>query len=246
MAQTGDIFQDLLGVGGVLAKVEESGFLPTGAMGAVTMRAVLRGLVDDNKQPIFKATVQGTTEYAIDGTPIEFPMNGAFDNTEALMIVGDFNQLVYSIRQDVTYKVLDQATIVNPSTQEILYNLAQQDMVALRVVMRLGWEIPNPINAFNTTAGRFPFAVYVPDTANPSVTTKPSSTSVAVGATKKITATTIPAKATVTWSSSDNTKATVADGVVTGVAAGNAIIVASITVGGETYSDRTVVTVTGS
>lgn len=31
-------------------------------------------------------------------------------------------------------------------------------MVALRVVMRLGWEIPNPVNALNETTKRFPFA----------------------------------------------------------------------------------------
>ena len=42
----------------------------------------------------------------------------------------------------------------------IAYNLMQNDMVALRAVMRLGWEIPNPINALKTDkAERFPFAV---------------------------------------------------------------------------------------
>ena len=92
-----------------------------------------------------------------------FPQNGAFDRTSALMISGDFNQLVYSIRQDVTYKVLTEATIVDPSTKEVIYALAQQDMVALRIVMRLGWEIPNPINSLKPTeAQRFPFAVLTP------------------------------------------------------------------------------------
>ena len=37
--------------------------------------------------------------------------------------------------------------IQDPDSGEILYNLMQNDMVALRAVMRLGWEIPNPINA---------------------------------------------------------------------------------------------------
>src|SRR5699024_8123176 len=46
---------------------------------------------------------------------------------------------------------------------EIVYNLAQDDMVALRVVMRLGWEIPNPINALQPDESiRFPFAVILP------------------------------------------------------------------------------------
>jgi len=36
-------------------------------------------------------------------------------------------------------------------------------MVALRAVMRLGWEAANPINAFNAdNATAFPFSVYTP------------------------------------------------------------------------------------
>lgn len=160
---TGDTYTDIMGVDGVIAKVEESGFLPTGAMSAVKMRALLRGLLDQNGNPIFKTDMQGSTQYALDGVPMTFPMNGAFDTSKALMIVGDFNQLVYSIRQDVTYKLLTEATIIDPSTKEIVYSLAQQDMVALRAVMRLGWEIPNPINAFQPDeAKRSPFAVYAP------------------------------------------------------------------------------------
>lgn len=165
---TTDTFSDIMGVGGVISIVEESGFLPTGAMSAVKMRAILRGLKDTTGQPIFKTDMQGATQYALDGTPMVFPMNGAFDPTKALMILGDFNQLVYSIRQDVTYKLLTEATIIDPSTKAVVYSLAQQDMVALRAVMRLGWEIPNPINAFQPDeTKRSPFAVYKPATVSP-------------------------------------------------------------------------------
>lgn len=160
---TDDVYCDIMDVDGVIAKVEESGFLPTGAMAAVKMRAILRGLKDANGQPVFKTDMQGATQYALDGVPMVFPKNGAFDPAKALMILGDFNQLVYSIRQDVTYKLLTEATIIDPSTKEVVYSLAQQDMVALRAVMRLGWEIPNPISAFQPDeTKRSPFAVYAP------------------------------------------------------------------------------------
>lgn len=168
VTKTADVYADIMGENGLIAKVENSGFLPTGIMSAVQMRATLRGLRDTTQNPIFKSDMQGSTNYALDGIPMDFPMNGAFDPTAALMIAGDFSQLTYSIRQDVTYKLLDQATIVDPSDNTILYNLAQQDMVALRAVMRLGWEIPNPINAFNAgNANRFPFAVYKPAATAP-------------------------------------------------------------------------------
>ena len=91
-----------------------------------------------------------------------FMDNGVWDKTKSTLVAGDFSQAVYSIRQDVTYKVLTEAVIQDPSDGSILYNLAQDDMVALRVVMRLGWEIPNPVNALNETETRFPFASLKP------------------------------------------------------------------------------------
>lgn len=155
-----DLYTNIMGEGGVIAKIEESGYLPTGHMGAVSMRAKLRGLKDTTGQPLYKSDMQGATRYALDGEAMYFPMNGAFDPAQALMISGDFKQLVYSIRQDITYKILTEATIVDPATKQVIYSLAQQDMVALRVVMRLGWEIPNPINAYQPDKEkRFPFAV---------------------------------------------------------------------------------------
>ena len=69
---------------------------------------------------------------------------------------------------------------------------------------------------------------------------------VAVGSTTALTASTAPSGETVTWSSSDTSKATVSSGTVTGVAAGTATITASITVDGNTYTDSCTVTVTGS
>ena len=152
-----------MGPDGLIAKAEESGYMPTGVMSAVGMRARLRGLTDRNGQPIFLANMQGRASYMLDGLEMSFPMNGAWDSESALMIAGDFKQLVYSIRQDVSYKVLTEATIVDPTTREVVYSLAQQDMVALRAVMRLGWEIPNPVSAYRSDLLHYsPFAVYLP------------------------------------------------------------------------------------
>ena len=154
------LYDKIMGEDGVIAKVEGAGFFPSGHMADITMRAKLRGVKDSAGQPIFKSDMQGSTAYALDGSPMDFPRNGAFDKTKALMITGDFSQLVYSIRQDVTYKLLTEATIVDPSTKEVIYALAQQDMVALRIVMRLGWEVPNPINSLKPKeTERFPFAI---------------------------------------------------------------------------------------
>ena len=166
-ASTPTLYADIMGTGGLIAQVENSGYLPTGVMSAVTMRAALRGLLDKSDRPLFKADMQGSTQYTLDGVPMTFPMNGAFDPTEALMIVGDFSQLTYAIRKDITFKIFTEGVVQN-TDGSIAYNLMQNDMVALRAVMRLGWEIPNPINAFNASnANRFPFSVYLPYGSNP-------------------------------------------------------------------------------
>ncbi|ENZ10199.1 phage major capsid protein [Enterocloster clostridioformis] len=165
-----DYYNLLLGEGGVISKVEEDGFMATGALAAMTMRAKLRGIRAEDGSLIFKSDMQGSTNYALDGAPMYFPQNGAYDNTIAQLIVGDFKQAVYSIRQDVTVKILDQGVIQDPTTKEIVYNLAQQDMVALRIVFRMGWALPNPATRMDEDRVGCPFAYLEP--TSPAVTQK--------------------------------------------------------------------------
>lgn len=155
----------IMGEGGVIAKVEESGRMVTGALSAMDMRAKLRGLKGQDGHPIFKSDMQGATSYALDGAPMYFPQNGSFDQSIAQLIVGDFSQAVYSIRQDITVKILDQGVIQDPSTKAIVYNLAQQDMIALRVVFRMGWALPNPATRMDGDRTSCPFAYLEPATA---------------------------------------------------------------------------------
>lgn len=141
-----------------MVKVEESGYNVTGVVGGVDLKGKFRMMLDTIGQPI-----KGTE---IDELPKAYIDNGAWDKSKAQLIVGDMTQAVYSIRQDITFKILDQAVIQDPSTGDIVYNLAQQDMVALRAVMRIGWEIPNPINALSPDESvRFPFALVDPSVA---------------------------------------------------------------------------------
>ncbi len=158
-------YDTLLGENGVISKVEESGHMVNGAIAPMAMRGKLRGIKNTSGTPLFKSDMQGSTQYALDGAPLYFPQNGAFDASIAQMIVGDWSQAVYSIRQDVTTKILDQGVIQDPNTKQIIYNLAQQDMIALRVVFRMGWALPNPATALNSDRTLVPFAYLEPATA---------------------------------------------------------------------------------
>lgn len=148
--ETGHLYSD---INDVMTKVEESGYEVNGILGGVGLKGKFRMMTDTTGQPL------NTTE--IGSVRREFMDNGVWDKTTSTLIAGDFSQAVYAIRQDVTYKILDQA-VIQDTDGSILYNLAQDDMVALRVVMRLGWEIPNPVNALNETDARFPFASLKP------------------------------------------------------------------------------------
>lgn len=98
------------------------------------------------------------------GDPIVYSMRGLFPSggaagTSVRDFAGDWSQFMFGVRQDITYKILDQA-VIQAADGTIQFNLAQQDMVALRVVLRCGWQVANIIN--NDQAGeanRYPIAV---------------------------------------------------------------------------------------
>lgn len=165
---TGKDYYDLiLGENGVFAKVEDDGYGVTGALAPMTFKSKLRGLRDTTGQPIFKSNMQDVARYSLDGAPITFPENGAFYANIAQLVVGDFSQAVYAIRQDITVKILDQGVIQDPDTKEIIYNLAQQDMTALRIVFRMGWALPNPATRLNEDRTGCAFAYLEPGTPTP-------------------------------------------------------------------------------
>ena len=154
-----NLYDKIMGEEGSIALIQNSGYFVNGHMADISMRAKLRGLKNANGDPLFKSDMQGGTTYSLDGSPMNFPNNGSFDKSKALMISGDFSQLVYSIRQDITFKLFTEGVVQN-TDGSIAYNLMQNDMVALRAVMRLGWEIPNPINSIQKDkTKRCPFAV---------------------------------------------------------------------------------------
>ena len=158
----GITFDTILAQDGMFGKVEEAGYIVDGVIAAMRARAALRGIKDDASRPIFMPSMQDRTQYTLDGAPVYFPENGSFDPTVAQMVAGNWRQLVWAMRQDIETKILDQAVIQDPSTKEIVYNLAQQDMIALRVTFRAGFAVPNPATRLNENRTLVPFAYIEP------------------------------------------------------------------------------------
>jgi len=159
---TGDIVDKIGGEGGIMNLVEADGFDVNFFLGAVSVKAKLRGARTAEGALIFQPSVTADTPSTLYGQPLEFPQNGAWDASSALLICGDRTAGVIGVRQDIQVKILDQA-VIQDGSGTIVYNLAQQDMVALRATMRVAWQVPNPItNLGGGGSSQYPFAVLTP------------------------------------------------------------------------------------
>lgn len=152
----GGVFGDVDDVHNV---VELDGFDVTGWAANRSFRGALRSGRNTLGDRLDSArTNQSLTE--LDGSPIVYPMRGLWP-ANTLAFGGDWSQYVLGVRQDITMKMLDQA-VIQDNTGAIVYNLAQQDMQALRLVMRVGWQVANLINNDQpNVANRYPVGALI-------------------------------------------------------------------------------------
>lgn len=74
-------------------------------------------------------------------------------------IVNELNRVAVGYLGYQKEKLFTEGVVQN-TDGTIAYNLMQNDMVALRAVMRMGWEVPNPINALaKDKTKRCPFSI---------------------------------------------------------------------------------------
>ena len=95
------------------------------------------------------------------GRPLRDVKNGSWDSSTAHLLGGDWSKALVGIRQDITYKVFTEG-VISDAEGKIVLNLMQQDSVAVRVVMRLGYNLPIPVSRLAADDARFPFAVLQP------------------------------------------------------------------------------------
>lgn len=154
-----------------MGTVEVDGFDPNGIAMRSSLVSTFRGLREATTNAlIFNAPINQGVEVAsfkgnIWGLRTSVWKTGAFEahDTAAAnasqLIVGDWSQGRIGIRQDIRYEMFKEG-IISDDTGTIIYNLMQQDMMALRVTCRYGYAVPNPTNRLQpTTASRYPFAV---------------------------------------------------------------------------------------
>lgn len=157
-----DLYDAVLGTSGAISLIEAKGYMSTGHVAAPTFRSQVRGVRDADGNPIFTTDPQARENYRFDGAPIDFVgqnfFTGVTSGGKAVQCIGgDWSQVVWTFRRALEIKMLDQAAL-HDSNGTLTMNLAQDDMVALRCTMRIGWQIANPINSVDAST-QYPFYV---------------------------------------------------------------------------------------
>lgn len=154
-----DLAQDVTTLGKVLVK---DGFSLDGFISAPGFTWELVGLRSTQNVPIYQPSLSGDTPDTLYGRPLNEALNGAFDATKASLIGGQFSNAVVGLRQDITFRMFDQG-VISDDTGKVIVNLMQQDSQAMRVVMRCGFAVANPVTPLNANEStRSPFAVLSP------------------------------------------------------------------------------------
>lgn len=144
----------------LLSVLEDTGYDVTGIAAQRSLRGKLRDLRDNNNNPIFQP-IAGEQPATIYSVPTQFIAPGTWDAALATAIAGEWGNAAYSIRQDMTFEIFDTG-VISDEDGKVVMNLLQQDMVALRAVIRLAWQVANPIDIDRPYGTGFPFAVLAP------------------------------------------------------------------------------------
>jgi len=145
----------------LIGKIEEDGYDITGYLSPIATRSKFRKVRDTQGRKLDESRV-GADLRSVDGVPIMYPMRGLWPvsggagvNGVALL-GGDWSQFVVGVKSGIEYKLITDGVITDDSGN-IVYNLPQQDMQALRLKFRIGWQVANTINNDNPDgATRYP------------------------------------------------------------------------------------------
>lgn len=149
----------------LIATVEEDGFDVTGFVAALAAKRKFRAARNVQGDKTDPGRISGDLN-SIDGSPVHYPMRGLWTTggsagTNVRLFAGDWSQFVVGVRSDIQYKILTES-VIQDNTGAIVYNLPQQDMIALRLKFRVGWQVANTINNDNpNSATRYPVAAMV-------------------------------------------------------------------------------------
>lgn len=115
----------------VMGLVEEEELEPNAFVSTRALKAELRNAENNAGYSIFEDKTQNAPA-RLHGEPLVFSKN--FDKTQAKVITGDFDKVYVGILDGIDYQISTEGTVGD-------INLFEQDMVAVRATMRVGFLV---------------------------------------------------------------------------------------------------------
>jgi HK97 family phage major capsid protein len=153
-----DLAADVASLGKMLAK---EGYAINGFASQPGLNWELTELRDANDRPIYTPNLTDRQPANLYGYPCNEVMNGSWDTTKAVLLAADWSKFIVGIRQDITYKIFDQG-IISDTNGKVMYNAMQQDSQIMRVVMRVGFQVANPITRVAKKGAQYPAGFILP------------------------------------------------------------------------------------
>lgn len=146
-------------------KIAGQGYAVNGFVSAPGLQWKLVGLRDQQGTPIYTNGLAGSTPTGLYGYPLNECLNGSWNAAAAQLLAADWSKFIVGIRQDITYEIFREGVISDESGKVIL-NMIQQDMRAMRVVMRVGFQVAAPATSLAAgEAKRYPAGIITPAAA---------------------------------------------------------------------------------
>jgi hypothetical protein len=154
-ANVGGIAED---INLLIGELLEDGYAPTGFVGNPMFQTRLRSARDSTGQLLMDVNAGVNNIWGLQSV---YPMPGLWPSgaSVAELFALQKENFVIGVRRDFTVDMTDTG-VIQDNTSAIQYNLFQQDLTAIRVTFRAGWQVANPLNyQEETEADRYPAAV---------------------------------------------------------------------------------------
>jgi len=151
-----------------LKTLTADGFTPDSCIGRPTFQFDLMNARDTTGQPLFLPQELSNGKNGLGGRllgrPVHFSTHGVFPADAAgapqLMFFDSTKHLI-GVREDINFDIFTEG-IIQDNTGLTMFNLMQQDIIAVRMIMRVGYASTNPVTmAEPTEANRYPAAALV-------------------------------------------------------------------------------------
>lgn len=142
-------------------KLAEEGFAINGFASKPGLNWELTELRDQSGRPVYTPSLSDKQPSSLYGYPCNEVMNGSWDSSKAILLAADWSKFIVGIRQDISYRIFDQG-IISDTSGKVIYNAMQQDSQIMRVVMRVGFQVANPVTRVAAKGKQYPAGFITP------------------------------------------------------------------------------------